>query len=108
MTRVVAAVDLLAVFLRELGLSAWGVVRLVLARDPRPQPAIIAVPLDVRSDVGIVLFANLVTLTPGTTSVHVSDDRRTLFVHAIDARDEAAAIASMKDCFERRILRIVP
>jgi multicomponent Na+:H+ antiporter subunit E len=108
MTRLLAALDLAVVFLRELALSAWSVIRLVMSRAPQPQPAIIAVPLDVRSDLGITLFANLVTLTPGTTSVHVSDDRRTLFVHAIDAGDEAAAIASMKEVFERRVMRVAP
>lgn len=108
MTRLIAILDLAIVFLRELALSAWSVVKLVLARAPQSQPAIIAVPLDVKSDLGITLFANLVTLTPGTTSVHVSADRRTLFVHAIDAVDEAAAIAAMKESFERRVMKVVP
>lgn len=108
MIRFLAILDLALVFLRELALSAWSVIGLVLSRSPQPQPAIIAVPLDVRSDLGITLFANLVTLTPGTTSVHVSADRRTLFVHAIDAADEAAAIASMKESFERRVMRVAP
>jgi multicomponent Na+:H+ antiporter subunit E len=107
MRRTLAALVLMAVFVRELALSAWSVIRLVVARDPKPRPALLAVPLDVRSDVGIALFANLVTLTPGTTSVHVSADRRTLFVHALDVGDEAAAIESMKDSFERRVLQVV-
>jgi len=106
--RMLAILDLVLVFLRELALSAWSVIKLVLSRSPRPQPAIVAVPLDVRSDLGITLFANLVTLTPGTTSLHVSADRRTLFVHAIDAVDEAAAIAAMKDGFEARVMKVVP
>jgi multicomponent Na+:H+ antiporter subunit E len=108
MTLLLAILDLVIVFLRELALSAWSVIKLVLSRAPRSQPAIIAVPLDVKSDLGITLFANLVTLTPGTTSVHVSADRCTLFVHAIDAADEAAAIAAMKESFERRVMKVVP
>lgn len=107
MMRLLAVLDLAMVFLRELALSAWSVIKLVLSRSPRPQPAIVAVPLDVRSDVGITLFANLVTLTPGTTSVHVSTDRRTLFVHVLDAVDEAAAIAAMKASFEARVMKVV-
>jgi multicomponent Na+:H+ antiporter subunit E len=107
MTRLVAVLDLAMVFVRELALSTWSVIKLVVSRSPRPQPAIVAVPLDVTSDLGITLFANLVTLTPGTTSVHVSADRRTLFVHAIDAVDEAAAIAAMKESFEVRVMKVV-
>ncbi len=108
MTRAAAILALVAIFVRELALSAWSVIRLVVAHDPKPRPAVLAVPLDVRSDAGIALFANLVTLTPGTTSVHVSADRRTLFVHALDVDDEAAAVESMKRSFESRVLKVVP
>jgi multicomponent Na+:H+ antiporter subunit E len=108
MNKAIASLDLAWIFARELALSAWTVARLVVARDQAARPAMLAVPLDVRSDAGIALFANLVTLTPGTTSVLVSADRRTLFVHAIDVADETEAIAAMKACFEARVLRVAP
>lgn len=108
MSRILAILDLAVIFMRELALSAWAVIRLALSPAPVLRPALLAVPLDVRSELGIVLFANLVTLTPGTTSVHVSADRRFLHVHAIDSADEAAAIAAMKDAFERRVMRVAP
>ena len=108
MIRMLAILDLAAIFVRELALSAWAVIRLALSPAPSLRPALLAVPLDVRSELGIVLFANLVTLTPGTTSVHVSGDRRILHVHAIDAADEAAVVAAMKESFERRVMRVAP
>jgi multicomponent Na+:H+ antiporter subunit E len=103
MRRIVVALALAAIFLRELALSAWAVARLVVAPEGRPRPALLAVPLDLRRDGAIALFANMVTLTPGTTSIHVSADRRTLFVHAIDAPDPDATIADLKRVFETRI-----
>jgi multicomponent Na+:H+ antiporter subunit E len=36
------------------------------------------------------LLANLITLTPGTLSVDVSDNRRTLYIHAIHVPDPEA------------------
>lgn len=76
---------LVTLFLRELAVSSITVARLALARDPQLSPAIIAVPLNLRTDAGITALANLVSLTPGTTSLHVSEDRRLLYVHCLDA-----------------------
>ncbi|MCF3932803.1 Na+/H+ antiporter subunit E [Acuticoccus sp. M5D2P5] len=97
---------LTVVFLRELVMSSVTVAKTVLSRDPNPSSAIIAVPLEITTDAGITTLANCVTLTPGTTSLHVSDDRRTLFVHVLDADSEEAVIAEIKEKFERRIKEI--
>ena len=50
-------------------------------------PGIVAVPLDASTNAEITLLANLITLTPGTLTLDVSDDRRTLFVHVLDLAD---------------------
>jgi multicomponent Na+:H+ antiporter subunit E len=107
LTRTLAALDLALVFLHELLKSAV-VVAVIVARGGRGlRPAILAVPLEVRSEAGIAVFADMITLTPGTTALHVSDDRRTLYVHAMDAPDPAGAVAGMKAAFEARVLRIL-
>ncbi|MGX9963546.1 Na+/H+ antiporter subunit E [Roseomonas sp. F4] len=95
-------------FVVELAGSTWATMRAVLGRPDRLRPAILAVPLDVRSDGGIALFADMVTLTPGTTSLDVSADRRTLYVHVLDAPDHAAAIAGMKSTLEARAREVLP
>ena len=51
----------------------------------------------------ITLLANLITLTPGTLSVDVSEDRRTLYVHALDCSDPDRLRRSIADGFERKI-----
>ncbi len=91
-------------FLAQLFLSAWAVARAVLAPRPAYRPAILAVPLDLRSDAEIALLANMVSLTPGTTSLHVSDDRRTLYVHVLDAGDPDKVVADIKSHFESKLL----
>lgn len=95
-------------FLKELMLSVWAVLVAVLQPEFRSRPAIIAVPLRVRSDAGITILADMISLTPGTTSLHVSEDRRTLYIHALDASDPDALIASIRDGFERAIMRVLP
>lgn len=99
------AVALLVIlFVKELLLSAWKVAKLVLSPRMNLQPGIFSYPLKVSTDFEITLLANLITLTPGTLSVDVSDDRRTLFVHAINCSDIEAARRDIETGFERKIL----
>jgi multisubunit Na+/H+ antiporter MnhE subunit len=53
------------------------------------------IPVDARTDWGVALFAYLVSLTPGSTCLHVSDDRRSLYVHLLDAPDIPARVAGI-------------
>lgn len=95
-------------FARELATSTVDVIAAVLGDRSRLKPAIIAVPLDVRSDAGKTLFADMVTLTPGTTSLEVSEDKRTLYVHALDVEDPEATKAELKATLERSVGRVLP
>lgn len=56
----------------------------VLTPGHNMKPGIIAVPLQEMSDLQLTLTANLITMTPGTLSLDISEDRSTLYVHAMD------------------------
>lgn len=96
-------VVLLFVFLWELLVSSLRVAYDVLSPGHNYKPAIVAVPIDLERDVQITLLANLVSLTPGTLSLDVSRDKKTLFVHSMNAPDPEALRRSIKGSFERRI-----
>ncbi|MFA7664867.1 MAG: Na+/H+ antiporter subunit E [Burkholderiaceae bacterium] len=100
--RSLAWMVLVAIFLRELVFSVRDVIAAVLKPERIEHSGIVAVPLDLHTDAGIVLFANLITLTPGTTSLHVSDDRRQLYVHVMNLSENT--VEQLKDGFERRIM----
>jgi multicomponent Na+:H+ antiporter subunit E len=97
-------VGLALVFLYELLMSGVRVARLVLSPRMELRPGIFAYPLKVDRNFEITLLANLITLTPGTLSVDVSDDRKVLFVHAIDCSDPDRTRRDIAEGFERRIL----
>ncbi|MCC7423674.1 MAG: Na+/H+ antiporter subunit E [Planctomycetaceae bacterium] len=86
-----------------------GSVRAPLASPSYITPGVIAIPLDVRTDAEITLLANLITLTPGSVSLDLSADRRTLYVHAmyIDGGDVEAYRRSVKEGLERRVLELL-
>jgi multicomponent Na+:H+ antiporter subunit E len=71
------------------------------------KPGIIAVPLDAETDFEITLLANLITMTPGTLSLDLSDDRKTLYVHAMYITDPEKIRHSIKHDLERRVLAVL-
>lgn len=104
--RIIKGIGLAALFVYELVLSAWRVAKIVLRPKIELQPGIIAYPLTVDRDFEITMLANLITLTPGTLSVDVSEDRKTLYVHCIDVPDPEETISEIKNGFERKILEV--
>jgi multicomponent Na+:H+ antiporter subunit E len=92
--------------IKELVVSSLRVAYDVVTPTSHLNPAIIAIPLDAESDREIVTLAVLITLTPGTLSLRVSDDRRTLYVHEmyVDNSDVDEARRKIKDGYERRVL----
>ena len=101
-------ISLAALFIYELSLSAVRVAILVLSPRLNQQlkPGIVAFPLTAKSDAEITLLANLITLTPGTLSVDVSEDRRTLFVHVLTLTDKKGLIKDIASGFESRIIEV--
>ena len=99
---------LVVMFFSELILSAWRVAVLVASPNmhAKLKPAIFAYPLTVTTDQQITLLANLITLTPGTLSVDVSEDRSTLYVHALDIGEKEDTIRSIREGFEARITEV--
>ncbi len=82
---------------------AWDVV------TPRTlrRPGIVAVPLDTRTDLEIAVLANMITLTPGSLSLDVSEDRRFLYVHEMFVDDPEQARRQIKQRFERWVLTLL-
>lgn len=105
-TRVWAAIRLLVYFHYDLVKSSIAVVWDVLTPKQRSTPRFVEMPLDARSDTEILLVTNLISLTPGTLSVDVSEDRQTLLVHAMFAEDPDALCRDLKNGMERLVREV--
>ena len=102
--KALAWLSLLGRFGLDLVLSVRDVALIVVSPSRVTHSGIVAIPLDVKSDAGIVLLANMITLTPGTTSLHVSDDRKTLYAHVMNLNDDT--VTQIKQGFERKVLEV--
>lgn len=105
-TRIPALAVMLLYFLKELVVANFVMARAVLLPAERLRPAIIAVPLDIQSDMGITLLANLITLTPGTLSLEISSDKKVLYVHTMHLDDPESFRRSVKQGFEKYIREV--
>ncbi|GJM02775.1 MAG: Na+/H+ antiporter subunit E [Rhodomicrobium sp.] len=95
---------LVLLFLKELVLSVVRVAWLVIRPSRSLNPSFVSFPLTVTKAHEITLLANLITLTPGTLSVDVSDDNKTLYIHCIDVDDVDALRRDIAEGFERKIM----
>lgn len=104
--RVNAVVKLFLIFIKELFLANWSVLKLVLQPKLNIKPGIFALPTELEKDWEITVLANLITLTPGTLVVDVSPDNKTLYIHAMDIDDINEAVDSIKNSFEKAIMEV--
>ncbi len=95
----------LGFFIKELLLANLKVAFDILTPPWHMQPGVIAMPLEARTELEITMVANLISLTPGTLSLDVSDDRRVLYIHAMFLDDEEELRRNLKE-MEYRALEL--
>ena len=100
------ACRLTLVVLADIVKSNLIVARQVLGPESCVRPAFVWVPLDIRDPHGIVALAAIITLTPGTLSSDLSEDRRHLLVHALHVDDAEALVADIKQRYESPLREI--
>lgn len=106
LARVWAIISLLALFLKELTLSSIQVFLIVIRPNMNLQPAIFELDTELKSDWEVSLLSALITLTPGTLVIKISDDQKKLYIHALDFDNIDDAVSSIKNTFERAILEV--
>jgi multicomponent Na+:H+ antiporter subunit E len=106
--KVPKALGLLFYFLKELFIASLIVAWDVITPRSRIESGVIALPLDAKTDLEITILASLISLTPGTLSLDVSEDKRFLYVHAVYIKqgDVEALKRQLKNGFERKLLEI--
>lgn len=70
------------------------------------QHGIVAVDIDLKSDFAILAMVNLVSMTPGSLTVELSQDRKRVFIHTMYLEDEQLFVKKIKNDFEKRIKEV--
>ncbi|MGM1021361.1 MAG: Na+/H+ antiporter subunit E [Bacillota bacterium] len=104
--RVWAILKLLVLFMRELVVSSFTVIREILRPKLTIRPGIFAYTTELRSDWEVTLLSCLICLTPGTLTLEVSGDGQTLYIHAMDIEDASLLSEQIRETFEKAILEV--
>lgn len=100
-TRVWRWVKLVVLFHYELFASSISVAWDVLTPRHRARPGIITMPLKAKGEAEVLLVTNLISLTPGTLSLDVTEDCNTLVIHAMFVDDRDKIVRDIQNGMER-------
>lgn len=106
--RLFRLVQLALVFLWEVVVAGFTVASDVLRPRMNLQPAVVAVPVPDLSPTGVMVVANMITMTPGTLSTYFDEEEQMLYVHAMQAGDLDAFRRRVQQGFVRRVQEVVP
>ena len=94
-------------FLYEMLKANWQVAYEVMTSHLHIKPGIVKIELEAKTDLEITLLSNLISLTPGTLVVDVSDDKKVMYVHGMYLEDKEKFIDSIKTGLEKPLLNIM-
>lgn len=96
-----------------LGVVLWDIVvanivvaKLILGSNQKLKPAFFTIKLELENPLAISLFANTISLTPGTVSCDLNEDRSGLLVHALDVDDIDETIEFIKTRYEAPLKKV--
>ena len=104
--RVYKVIKLIVVFFIELMKANIDVSKIVLQPRLKNQPGFFIYHTDLKHDWQIVLLSNLITLTPGTVVLGISDDRTKIYIHSIDFSTKEEEVESIKSSLEKVVREV--
>ena len=94
-------------FLYEFFKATIQVALEVMTRKFQMKPGIIKMPLDAKTDLEITILANMISLTPGTLVLDVSEDKKVMYIHGMYMEDKEKFVKEIKEAFEKPLLNIM-
>ena len=94
-------------FLYEIFKANVQVAHEVMTSNLNMKPGIIKMPLDAKTDLEITLLSTLISLTPGTLVLDVSEDKTVIYIHGMYLEDREKFIQSIKNGLEKPLLEIM-
>ncbi|MBX3045061.1 MAG: Na+/H+ antiporter subunit E [Candidatus Kapabacteria bacterium] len=105
--RIPKIISFVLFFLKELIKANLIVAFDILTPKDHMRPGIIELELDAETDAEITILANMITMTPGTLSIDLSEDKTKLYIHAMYIEDIELTKKDLKENFERPLLEVM-
>ena len=104
--RVPKTLGLFLYFIYEMLVANLQVAYDVITPNYFFKPGIVRYPLEATSDLEINLLSTMISLTPGTLILDISEDKKSIFIHVMYLKNKEQFIKQIKNGFERRLLEI--
>jgi multicomponent K+:H+ antiporter subunit E len=92
--------------LHDIVTSNIDVAKRILGPEKNIKPGYVWIPLSIKDPHGIVTFAGIITMTPGTLSADLNESRTQLLVHCFNLDGPHAVIANCKSRYEAPLMEI--
>ena len=89
--KVWVAIKFLAVYLYQLTTSSLSIINYILFKTRDMNPGMVTYETSLKNDWEIAFLTILVIITPGSTVIRISDEKKKFFIHAIDVSEEEKA-----------------
>jgi multicomponent Na+:H+ antiporter subunit E len=101
-------IQLFFFFVKELVKANLKIAYDVMTPTHHMSPGVIVYPMQASTDLEITMLANLLSLTPGSLVIDVSEDRKTLYFHSmyVPNNDVEKVKEGVRNGFEKKILAI--
>lgn len=106
----IALIEFIPVYTIELFKANWDVAKRALSPEMKINPGIVKIQTDIKSDYGLSLLSNCITLTPGTITMDIVEEegKNYLYIHWIDVstQDINKASDAIAGAFQPWVRRI--
>ena len=97
--------DFLIYYFLQLSKSNIRIAYDILNPRSNLNPGFIDLNLKIHSDLGLLLFSNLISMTPGSLTINISDDKKNILIHIFHQEDKENTIKVI-GAIENKIIRL--
>lgn len=105
-TKIYRIIAFLIFYIIEVILANMRIAYEIITPGKNMKPGVLAIPLDLKTDLEILTINNLITMTPGTLSLDVSTDRKVIYIHAMYIDDPDEIRRQIRVGLERKIMEV--
>ncbi|MFJ8237902.1 Na+/H+ antiporter subunit E [Ureibacillus sp. NPDC094379] len=104
--RVMKIIYLIQLFIKELVTSSFSVMKQILTPNLKITPGIFTYRTNLTGEWEVTALALLLTLTPGSVVMEVSEEGDVFYIHAMDIEESKEAVIQSIGKFEKAILEV--
>jgi multicomponent Na+:H+ antiporter subunit E len=104
--RIYRGIKFILFYLMQLIKANMIIAKDILSKNPNITPGFIEIEIEAKRDSEILALVNLISMTPGTLCLDISEDKKYIYVHDMYLKDIASAKQNIKNGLEKKILEI--